>query len=589
VVAAPGLAGDAAWNTGFEACRGTYVAILAAGHASRPVRLARQLDWLDQRPDVVAVGTASAVRQDIWEPPPEPSTTDRDMIHWSLMAGVEMAWSSLMLRRQAVAAQGQMLKPEFGAAARLNLCHRLCAVGDVTRIDEVLTLCPAEPAIPGPARLEWIRRALLAAYAPILGDGAARAAELVTRHLVSDHKVPGVAVSAELEAVLARLAQAVRPDAADDIVARAVAAGETRTGQTEDELAEAMLGAAEDALRVSVLAVTAGDPALLVASMESLQAQSLHKFEFVVVDRSDAGDAVVPSPWQDDRMRVVRAPGESEDAAWSLGFAECRAPYVAMLAAGKESKPARLARQAAWLDRNPGAVLVGTASAPLHPVPGRPQPAVTHTDGGVVAWLLHAGVEMAWSSLMVRRETAAADGALLRAAYGEAARFELCHRLCREGEVARIDEVLTLCRTTPKMPGPGHIQAMRRVLEDAYAPALGEGATRAAQLIAAHVCGYLPVPDSATLSEIEAVLVSIGQWLKAQGKVEGVSRAMVAVERTQLMCRLQQQSGGRAAAAATRQNGMAPGEAERGGRIGAAIGSFWRGRDRPAAGRGLAT
>src|SRR5271156_705878 len=131
VIPAPGLSEDAAWNYGFERCRGGYVAILAAGHASRPVRLGRQAAWLDRHQGVVMVGTASEVRKPHWETPPPPARTDRDIIHWSLLAGAEMAWSSLMLRRAAAGAavQGVLLREEFGEAARLNLALRLCEVG----------------------------------------------------------------------------------------------------------------------------------------------------------------------------------------------------------------------------------------------------------------------------------------------------------------------------------------------------------------------------------------------------------------------------------------------------------------------------
>jgi hypothetical protein len=573
VVAGAGLSEDAAWNLGFENCRAPYVAILAGGHASRPVRLARQVDWLDKHAAAVLVGTASGLRQSVWETPPEQAHTDRDSIHISLLNGVEMTWSSLMLRRDATARLGPLLDEEFGEAARLNLCHRLCAVGDVTRIDEVLTLCPSEPGQPGPERLDAIRRALQTAFEPILGDDAERSATLVSRHLAGGVAVPDDATGDELEAVLARLERAIKPEAPS---------GQYDSHAAEqdmlwhDEPAQEAAAVAEALPRVSVVTVAGSDIGLLVQSIDSLREQSLRDFEVVIVVRGTPGKGAADSVWQDRRVRIVGAPGLTEDAAWNLGFAESRGTYVAMLGAGNVSRPARLARQAACLDRNPAVVLVGTASAALQSG-GEPQTDVARTDRGVIAWLLHAGVQMAWSSLMIRRESIPVGEVLLREEYGEAARFEMCQRLCTVGDVTRIDEVLTLCNSKPGLPGAGRIEATQRVLEHVYAPIFGETAARTAGLIANHVAGYAPVPNVAVLTEIETALVSLAQWLKAAGKVDGVSRAMIAVERADLMNRLARQSRLKTAADPMKDRDDARG----GNRLGAALGALWRGRAQP--------
>jgi hypothetical protein len=284
-------------------------------------------------------------------------------------------------------------------------------------------------------------------------------------------------------------------------------------------------------------------------------------------------------------MRRLAAPGLGENAAWNLGFSECRGAYVAMLEAGDVSRPARLAHQAAWLDRNQAVMLVGTASAEWQPERQR-EPEVTRTDRGVILWLLHAGVELAWSSLMVRRGTVQAMGPLMREEFGPAAGFDLCHRLATVGDVTRLDEVLTLCRARPGLQTDAGVEAARLVLEEAYRPILAAGAAASAALVARHVVGRAPVPRPA-LDDIEAVLVQMGAWLKATGRADGVSRAMIAVERSALRDRLARQTG-RPAAGAAPADGSAP--AKRGGQLGAALSAVWRGssKDRaqtPAAAR----
>jgi hypothetical protein len=503
-----------------------------------------------------------------------------------------MAWSSLMVRRRTAAAQGVLLRETFGEAARLDLCLRLCAAGDVARIDEVLTLCPADRAKPSGKRLDDVRRALQAAYEPILGagygpimrEGAARAAELVALYLVGDQPVPDAATRDELETVLATLAHSLNPAGGADIMRRAVAAaegnvlfkpGEALTYKPDTTITAAASTVAGDVKappRVTVVTVAA-DPALLEPTLASLREQSLQDFELLVVDRAAPGAAPARPAWADDRLRVIPAPGLTEDAAWNLGFDESSAAYVAMLAAGSINRPARLARQAAWLDRNPAVVLVGTATGVQQPS-GAPELDATRTDRGVIHWLLHAGVEMAWSSMMLRREAVQTLGVLLREECGLAARFDLCHRLCAIGDVTRLDEVLTMGLTKPAMPSAARVDAVRRVLEKAYAPIMAEGANRAADLVARHVAGYEPIPKPAVLDEIEAVLVSLGQWMKATGKVDGVSRAMIAVERSALRDRLARQSGWPPSGVATPLSLL--GGAAKSGRLSAALGSLWR-------------
>ena len=94
------------------------------------------------------------------------------------------------------------------------------------------------------------------------------------------------------------------------------------------------------------------------------------------------------------------------------------------------------------------------------------------------------------------------------------------------------------------------------------------------------MAGYAPVPSQAVIEEIEAVLVSLGDWLKATGKVDGVSRAMIAVERSELMARLARQSrmkAGLIGLSSDRTDGRT------GGLLGSALGALWRGRAQPAA------
>jgi hypothetical protein len=197
-------------NLGFAACRGEYLAALDHDDLSHPERLARQVAHLERHPGVVLLGTGVAIeaggRQRATGHPPGLTPL---LLRWMLLVDNPFTWSSVMLRTAALRRLGGFLRPEAEYADDFDLYHRLLAVGEVDRLEAVLTTYRwhagnTTHAQGGPLS-ERAAAVLAAAYRPWLGPAAPMAAALAVRHLSDRQPVPDAATLARLGAVLARV------------------------------------------------------------------------------------------------------------------------------------------------------------------------------------------------------------------------------------------------------------------------------------------------------------------------------------------------------------------------------------------------
>jgi Glycosyl transferase family 2 len=233
-----------------------------------------------------------------------------------------------------------------------------------------------------------------------------------------------------------------------------------------------------------------------------------------VADGSTDATAEVLAGIGDPRLRVLRrAVNGGVVAARNTGFVAARGRYVAALDHDDLSHPERLARQVAYLDAHSTVVLVATEieietdgrrRAPDHPRGGYP---------ALIRWLLHVDNPLTWSSVMFRAAAVRRLGVLVRPEYELADDFDFYHRLLAVGEIARLDEVLTVYRwhtrnTTHGREGELNANAME-VLAAAYAPLLGDDAAAAATLVIRHLSDRKPVRDGATLGQIGRYLARL--------------------------------------------------------------------------------
>ncbi len=207
-------------NRAAAEARGRYLAALDQDDVCRPERFARQVAWLDAHPHAAALGTAVEFMTASGQVRPSgyPPTTTPGLIDWLLGIENPLVWSSMMIRADAARRLDPFTRPEQLYAEDCDLYHRLRPCGTIARLDEPLLLYRQHEAQASQRFTDTMQasaaRVLAARHAEWLGEGAARAANLLVRHVMARLPVPDRATLAELGALIGRL-QAHHLDAHD--------------------------------------------------------------------------------------------------------------------------------------------------------------------------------------------------------------------------------------------------------------------------------------------------------------------------------------------------------------------------------------
>ena len=205
-----GIAG--ARNRGILHCRAPYIAAIDHDDLSDPHRLGLQAAYLDAHSSVVAVGTSvRELRDGIVTPEDQPARTSPALLRFLLHFDNPLAWSSVMLRADAVRKLAHPpLRPAFEPADDFDLYHRLLAWGEIARIDAPLTTYRWHAANASYASASRIANnaahVLARSYSAWLGAEAAAAAALVVRHGNDRVTVEDMATMKRLRGVVQRVA-----------------------------------------------------------------------------------------------------------------------------------------------------------------------------------------------------------------------------------------------------------------------------------------------------------------------------------------------------------------------------------------------
>ena len=285
--------------------------------------------------------------------------------------------------------------------------------------------------------------------------------------------------------------------------------------------------------RVSVIMATYNGAAFIRQSISSLLAQTFADFEIIVVDdcSTDATPDILRSI-TDSRLRVLRNERNlNVVGSRNRCFASVTGEYVAMLDHDDISRPTRLAKQVAYLDANPGTVLIGTAAHTLQNgriagprLPGATSPAL-------IGWLLLVANPLVCSSVMFRAAAARRLQPFMRADYTFADDYDLYHRLKGFGAIARIDEPLTLYRLHAANTFRRHEDRMTanavRVLTPAYEPLFGAEAQPMAELIVGHLSAGKVVTSAASLAKLHGGLRRLTDAFLSRGDVGAHDRQAI--------------------------------------------------------------
>ncbi len=262
---------------------------------------------------------------------------------------------------------------------------------------------------------------------------------------------------------------------------------------------------------VSVIMATYNGAETIRASIDSILSQTRRDIELVVADDgSSDGTRDILASITDPRLVVLlNAQNMGVVATRNKCLAHARGGLVALLDHDDLSAPTRLQKQAAFLDAHPQTVLVGTAA---HAMDGGVLSAMNHPDvttPGLIRWLLHVANPLICSSVMFRAAAVHDLGEFMRPDYTYADDFDFYHRMSSRGEIARLDEPLTIYRLHEGNAYKRYEDVMTanavRVLEPAYARLFGAGASRAAWLVLQHLASGRPVRDAATLTELSGI------------------------------------------------------------------------------------
>ena len=307
--------------------------------------------------------------------------------------------------------------------------------------------------------------------------------------------------------------------------------------------------------RVSVIMATYNGASFIRQSVVSLLAQTLRDFELIIVDDcSTDGTVEILKGILDSRIRIIRnAENVGVVRSRNRCFDEVRGTYVAMLDHDDISRPTRLEKQVVYLDNHPGTVLLGTAAhifnngrliRTKHP---------RWTNPILIRWLLHVANPIVCSSVMFCASAISCLGTFMREDYEYADDYDLYHRLKELGDIARLDEPLTIYRLHSENAFRRHEEIMTanavKVLVPAYDAWFGSEAERAALLVVNHLSAGKPVLKAETLTTLQRYFEHLNRSFVAKYDVDDVDRKALQAHADELWQRMLR---------ATARNGITP-------------------------------
>jgi glycosyltransferase involved in cell wall biosynthesis len=198
--------------------------------------------------------------------------------------------------------------------------------------------------------------------------------------------------------------------------------------------------------RVSVVMPVYNGQRYLAASVESILAQTLTDFEFIIVDDGSTDHSLAmlrEYAERDGRIRIQSRPNTGISGALNDGLAMARAELIARMDADDVAMPERFERQVAYLDAHPECVALGTSVELIDPA-GLPigvhQSNLLHED--IERQLLKGrGGSLYHPSAMMRRRAVEQVGKY-RPQYNDSEDLDLWLRLAEIGRLANLPEPL---------------------------------------------------------------------------------------------------------------------------------------------------
>jgi glycosyltransferase involved in cell wall biosynthesis len=191
----------------------------------------------------------------------------------------------------------------------------------------------------------------------------------------------------------------------------------------------------------------------LEQAIESIARQTFPHWEMLIVDDASTDQsAALALAWaaHDTRIRVIANPSKKgQTACLNQGLASCRGEWIARQDADDISHPERLAKQAAYLEKNPGTVLLGTQGTIIDNAGKRIGLLDTPADSAAISWCAPFLNPFIHTSVVFRRETVKRLGGYDET-YEIAQDYDLWTRLAAEHPSANLDGRLVSYRYAQK-------------------------------------------------------------------------------------------------------------------------------------------
>jgi hypothetical protein len=245
--------------------------------------------------------------------------------------------------------------------------------------------------------------------------------------------------------------------------------------------------------RASVVLAVYNGERFLRAALDSVLRQTFDDLELIVVnDGSTDSSREIVAEYDDPRIRLIDNPHNlGLTPSLNRGIAAARGEFIARLDADDVATPDRLARQVAFLDRNPDVALVGSWYRNIDEHGrrlARGQFPLQHTQ---LRWSMMFYCPFTHSAATWRREAVAAAVGEYDPAFAYAMDWEYWARIAGRLGVANIGRVLTHYRLGPHSMSANHPRvlaeidaaraaSMRVVFGDAAEPWIAEAARLAA-------------------------------------------------------------------------------------------------------------
>ena len=177
-------------NRAMSEAAGRYIARIDADDFCLPTRFAKQMEFLDQHPRTLVVGSEMSVLER-GEIKRSRQTADADprVLRWMLHVSNPVGHVSMMFRAETVRQLGAYLREEFKYAEDFDFSHRIMRIGDITVLPEYLVVYRQHDLnLTRTRRAEMIDRTaavLCGVYAELLGGTYDAEANLVAEHLIA--------------------------------------------------------------------------------------------------------------------------------------------------------------------------------------------------------------------------------------------------------------------------------------------------------------------------------------------------------------------------------------------------------------------